>query len=334
MKLSDFDYDLDPSLIAKYPPADRSSSRLLVYNRKTETTAHKRFENIIDYFKKGDLVIVNNTRVIHARIYAEKLTGGKVEILLVEEISKNVWKVLIKGKIRQETKLLLKNDNYGIVKSAEEKLKIVQFKKDIMEYADKYGHIPLPPYIKRADEPDDKKCYQTVYAKRLGAIAAPTAGLHFTNKLIDRLKEKGVKFGELTLHVGIGTFSPVEVDDIKLHKMHSERFSIGEELAELYNSTKGKGKIVAVGTTVIRALESSLNGNRLLETRSGSTELFIYPGRKVRSADAMITNFHLPKSTLLMLVEAFVGKRLQPIYDEAIRLNYRFYSYGDAMLIL
>ncbi len=333
MKLSNFDYNLDPSLIAKYPSADRSSSRLLVYDRKTETTAHKRFENIIDYFKKGDLIIVNNTKVIYARIYAEKLTGGKVEILLVEEISKNLWKVLIKGKVKRETKLFLKDDNYGIVKSAEEKLKIVRFKKDIMEYTDKYGHIPLPPYIKRADEPGDKKCYQTVYAKKLGAIAAPTAGLHFTNKLIDKLKEKGVKFGELTLHVGIGTFSPVEVDDIKLHKMHSERFSIGEELAELYNSTKGKGKIVAVGTTVIRALESSLNGDRL-ETRSGSTELFIYPGKKVESADAMITNFHLPKSTLLMLVEAFIGRRLQPIYDEAIRLNYRFYSYGDAMLIL
>ena len=333
MKLSDFDYELDPSFIAKYPAPGRVLSKLLVYDRKTEAISHRRFSDIVDYFGSGDLIILNNTKVIPARIYAEKSTGGKIELLLTEKIEENRWQVLIKGKVRKGTNLILKDGLRGVVQSSEEKIKTVRFSGDIDKYLDRYGHIPLPPYIKRADLPEDRKNYQTVYAKKPGAIAAPTAGLHFTDELIERLKKKGVKFGELTLHVGIGTFSPVEVEDIKLHKMHYEKFSIGEELAELYNSTKGKGKIVAVGTTVIRALESSLNGNRL-EAKSGSTNLFIYPGKKIRTADALITNFHLPKSTLLMLVQAFIGKNLQPIYNEAIRLKYRFYSYGDAMLIL
>ncbi len=334
MKLSDFDYDLDPELIAKYPLKDRDNAKLLVYDRHCGKIYHRRFKNIVDYLKPNDLLIINNTKVIPARIYAKKITGGTIELLMVKKLDGNNWSCMAKGKLKLGSKIIFEDGTAGVVTGSDEKIKTISFDKDIMPTIEKLGHMPIPPYLKRSDEPSDKIDYQTVYAKNIGAVAAPTAGLHFTDSLIDEIKNRGINVGELTLHVGIGTFMPVAEEDIEDHKMHEELFVIDKELASLYNDTRGFGRIIAVGTTVVRALESSLDEKGKLQAGRSATKIFIYPGKKVSSIDALITNFHLPKSTLMMLVQAFTGKDIKPIYNIAIREQYRFYSYGDAMMIL
>lgn len=334
MKLTEFDYKLNPSLIAKYPLKDRDNARLLVYNKQSGRINHRQFKDMVDYLEPNDLLILNNTKVMPARMYASKSTGGTIELLTVRKIDKNNWDCMVKGKLKLDSKLILEDGTVGTVMQSDGKMKRILFEKDIMCTIEKFGHIPIPPYLRRSDEPGDKIDYQTVYAKNIGAVAAPTAGLHFTDNLIKHIKNKGINVGELTLHVGIGTFIPVAEENIEDHKMHEELFEIDKQLASLYNETKGFGKIVAVGTTVVRALESSLDEKGELQSGSSATNIFIYPGRKVRSIDALITNFHLPKSTLLMLVQAFTEKDIKPIYTIAMREQYRFYSYGDAMMIL
>jgi S-adenosylmethionine:tRNA ribosyltransferase-isomerase len=349
MKTEQLNYHLPPELIAQQPVAARSSSRLLVLNRTTGELIDSRFSKIGDFLLPGDCLVLNDTKVLPARFFARRTSTGKLEGLFVAEDGPGVWQVLLKGarKLTAGQTIYLKDKSQKdlcsaqvLDKSAEGVCKLkISAKDNAQTILDKIGFPPLPPYIKRdADLQQaqiDKKRYQTVYARHAGAIAAPTAGLHFTDKLIDQLKNRQVSFAYITLHIGTGTFKPISAENVEQHKMHSERFSINEENAQLINAAKQEGRrIIAVGTTSARTLETVTVDSRI-EAASGATDLFIRPGYKFKIVDAMITNFHLPRSTLLALVAAFAGlDNIMRAYQHAIDKRYRFYSYGDAMLII
>lgn len=338
-KKSDFYYDLPEELIAQTPAEPRDSSRLLVYDRATEMTEHKIFSDIKNYLKAGDVLVINNTRVLPARLFAHTEYGGAVEVLLLKRLEKDRWEVLVKpGKKCVRGKKLIISDELSlfvedITDSGE---RIVNFKYDgvFEEILERTGSMPLPPYIK--EKLKDKSRYQTVYAQRDGSAAAPTAGLHFTPELLAEIEAKGVEVAEILLHVGLGTFRPVKEDNITDHKMHSEYFEVGEKAAEIINRAKReKRRVIAVGTTSVRTLESVADGNGLLKPCSGNTQIFIYPPYKFKCVDALITNFHLPESTLIMLVAALTGReKILDLYKTAVENKYRFFSFGDAMLVL
>jgi len=340
MKLSDFDYDLPPKLIAQYPPPQRDRSRLLVLNRKEGKIEHRIFSQLPSYLSAGDLLVLNQTKVIPARLKGVKEgTGGTVELLLLNKVREDEWKVLFRPgrRVRPGTKISIGGGRLRaqITDGGRDGYRIVRFTwdGDFGEILQEVGQIPLPPYIKRKPEPADKLRYQTVYAQTEGAVAAPTAGLHFTKDLLGKIRAKGVKISSLILHVGWGTFRPVKSEEITEHRMGSEYYRIPSDLCQGIEEAKSRGgKVYAVGTTTVRALESwDQEGN----PREGWTSLFIYPPFDFRVVDGLVTNFHLPRTTLLMLVSAFAGReRVLMAYAEAIRGGYRFYSYGDAMLIL
>lgn len=336
---SDFYYDLPEELIAQTPAEPRDSSRLLVYDRKTGTTEHKIFRDIINYLNKGDVLVINNTKVLPARMYAHTQNGGAVEVLLLKRLEKDRWEVLVKpGRKCTIGKSLTVSDELSltvedITDSGE---RIVKFHYDgvFEEILDRVGNTPLPPYIK--EKLKDKNRYQTVYAKTDGSAAAPTAGLHFTPQLLNSLREKGVEIAEVLLHVGLGTFRPVKEEIITDHKMHSEYYEVGDEAAEIINRAKKEGRrVIAVGTTSVRTLESAADESGILKPCRGNTEIFIYPPYKFKCVDALITNFHLPESTLIMLIAALTGREeILNLYKTAVNEKYRFFSFGDAMFIL
>ena len=341
MKTSDFYFDLPQELIAQDPLEDRSSSRLLVLDRETGKTEHHIFKDVIDYLNPGDCLVVNNTKVIPARLFGSKEgTEAKIEILLLKRKENDVWETLVKPgkKAKPGTRIsfgdgLLTGEVIDVV---EEGNRLIKFTYDgiFEEILDQLGQMPLPPYI--THQLKDKNRYQTVYAKHDGSAAAPTAGLHFTPELLEAIKAKGVNIAHVTLHVGLGTFRPVKVEDVTNHHMHSEFYIVEEDQAKLINETKQRGgKIVSVGTTSCRTLESATDDQGILQAGSGWTDIFIYPGYKFKMIDRLITNFHLPESTLLMLVSALAGKdKIMAAYEEAVKERYRFFSFGDAMLIL
>ena len=341
MKTSDFYYDLPKELIAQDPLEDRSSSRLLHLSMKDGSMEHRHFTDILDYLNEGDCLVINDTRVIPARLYGHKEeTGALIEILLLKRHENDIWECLVKPgkKARPGAKItfgdgILKGEIIDIV---DEGNRLIQFHYDgiFEEILDQLGEMPLPPYI--THKLKDKNRYQTVYAKNDGSAAAPTAGLHFTKELLEQVKAEGVKIAHVTLHVGLGTFRPVKVDDVEQHHMHSEFYMVEEDHAKLINDTKkAGGRVISVGTTSCRTLESATGEDGILRAGSGWTEIFIYPGYRFKMIDGLITNFHLPESTLMMLVSALAGKEnIMAAYEEAVRQKYRFFSFGDAMLIL
>ena len=340
MTTKDFYYDLPPELIAQHPLKDRAGSRLLVLDKETGKIEHKNFRNIIEYLNPGDCLVMNNTRVIPARLYGVKEdTGGNIEFLLLKWIYLNTWNVILKPGKRARTGArfvfgdgLLKAE---VIEVRPDGNRIVRFEYDGVweELLDKLGEMPLPPYIK--EKLEDKERYQTVYSKIEGSAAAPTAGLHFTNELLEDIKDKGVKTAYLTLHVGLGTFRPVSVENVEEHVMHTEHYEVSQEAADIINETrKSGGRIIAVGTTSVRTLETVAEDNGTMKAEIGDTSIFIYPGYKFKVTDSIITNFHLPESTLLMLVSAFAGKEnIFEAYEQAVKEKYRFFSFGDAMLL-
>ena len=340
MKTSDFDYNLPEELIAQTPLKDRSSSRLLVVERAKNRYEDHTFTDIIDYLNECDALVLNETKVLPARIFGKKFdTNGHVELLLLKDQGNDTWECLARPQKRLKlgTKIIF-NDKLSaeVVAIKEEGITEVKFTYDgiFLEILEELGTMPLPPYIH--EKLKDQKRYQTVYAKNLGSAAAPTAGLHFTKELLKKIEEKGIRIVKITLNVGLGTFRPVQVDDIKDHEMHTEKYEIDEKAAKILNETKARGgKIIAVGTTSVRTLESNLQKFDKFTPEIAETSIFIYPGFKFKAIDGLITNFHLPKSTLVMLVSAFAGKDLiLKAYEHAIRERYRFFSFGDAMLIL
>ncbi len=346
MELSDFDYELPKELIAQMALPKRTEARLLVLNREEESIGHKTFRDIVDYFTKGDVLVLNDTKVLPARIFGKRKTGARVEILLLKKTGM-IWEALVKpsGRIREGEILEVgkrEKINACVVDSPSPNSGVRHLKFENQKIADdileKVGHMPLPPYIDREDTPVDQELYQTVFAKHPGAVASPTAGLHFDQVLLDQLEQKGVEILFVTLHVSYGTFQPVTSDDLTQHKMYEEYFEISDEVAESLNFAKSAGRrITACGTTVIRTLESVATNSLPPEVKSkrGTTDLFIYPPHEFKIVDRMITNFHLPRTTLLMLTSAFAGHDfLMRAYREAIEKRYRFYSYGDATLIL
>lgn len=342
MKLSDFKYNLPEKLIAQYPSEKRDEARLMVLNRSDESVEERQFSDVHEYIEKGDCLVVNETKVFPARLMGTKdKTDAQVEIFLLRELENNMWEVLVRParKVRVGNRLRIGDDlECDVIDNTVSGGRVVRFffDGDFFEIVEKLGKSPLPPYIKRDPEPMDKERYQTVYAKERGAVAAPTAGLHFTSKLIQKCKKKGVKFAPVVLHLGLGSFRPVMVEDLSRHKMDSEYFSISEKTAETINKTiSSGGKIIAVGTSTVRALESVVTSENMVKAQSGWTDKFIYPPYDFRVVDKMITNFHLPNTTLLMLVSAFAGKDFVfKAYRKAIREKYSFYSYGDSMLII
>lgn len=339
MTTKDFYYDLPQEKIAQTPLADRTASKLMVLSRRDNTITHKRFSDIVDYLSEGDLLVMNNTRVIPARLYGVKEgTGGKIEFLLLKRIELDVWEVILKpGRRARRGARFIFGDGLlkaEIIEEKEDGGRYVKFFYDGVweEILDKLGEMPLPPYIK--EKLTDRERYQTVYSKIEGSAAAPTAGLHFTNELIEKIKAKGVNIAFVTLHVGLGTFRPVSVDNVEEHIMHSEYYELSPETAELINKTKEKGKrVIAVGTTSVRTLETCGESGRV-RAEKGETKIFIYPGYEFKVVDALITNFHLPESTLLMLVSALYDKEhIMRAYKEAVESDYRFFSFGDAMFI-
>lgn len=340
MRVADFDFYLPEELIAQHPLEKRDESRLMVVDRKSGNIQHKIFKDIIERLNDEDCLVLNNTRVLPARLIGEKEnTGGKMEFLLLKKIDKNRWETLVKpgkrakigsrfvfgrGELKAEVKEI-----------GEEGSRVVEFEYDgiFEEVLDRLGQMPLPPYI--TEKLEDKERYQTVYSKEVGSAAAPTAGLHFTEELLSKIKEKGVKIAFVTLHVGLGTFRPVKVENIEEHHMHSEYYTISKETVDIINSTKENGgRIIAVGTTSCRTLETIADDNGRLKEQSGWTDIFMYPGYKFKIVDALITNFHLPQSTLLMLVSAFSNREIiMNAYLEAVKERYRFFSFGDAMFL-
>lgn len=341
MKTSDFYYDLPEGLIAQTPIEPRDHSRLLVMNKVSGEIEHKHFYDILDYLNEGDCLIVNDSRVLPARIFGTKdETGANVEFLLLKQIENNKWETLCKPgkKAKIDTKFYFGNGimTGTVVDITEEGNRIVEFQCEDNFYAtlDKIGQMPLPPYI--TEKLQDKERYQTVYSHELGSAAAPTAGLHFTKELMKKIEDKGIKIGYVTLHVGLGTFRPVKVDDVNNHKMHSEHYEVPKDTAELIKETKEKGgRVIAVGTTSCRTLESVASEHGEVKACEGWTDIFIYPGYKFKVLDGLITNFHLPESTLIMLVSAFAGyENVMNTYKVAVEEKYRFFSFGDAMLII
>ncbi|PJE11195.1 tRNA preQ1(34) S-adenosylmethionine ribosyltransferase-isomerase QueA [Legionella sp.] len=337
MNKQDFYFDLPEELIAQYPLPNRSDSRLFVFNRQTAQYSHQQFKDITDYFQPGDLLVMNNSKVIPARLYGQKASGGKVELLVERLYGDDSFLAHIKASKAPKAGSLIRlaNDWQIEVLQKLDDLYHCKVLGDVDVMLNEIGHIPLPLYINRPDESLDMDRYQTVYAMHKGSVAAPTAGLHFDEALIQQLKEKGVNIAYSTLHVGAGTFRPVRSDSIHEHKMHSEHFTVSEELCQAVNSTRAAGKrVIAVGTTSMRSLESAAE-NGVLKPCSRDTNIFIYPGYQFQICNGLITNFHLPESTLLMLVSAFIGHaQAMALYKEAIALGYRFFSYGDASLLL
>ncbi|VXB44501.1 S-adenosylmethionine:tRNA ribosyltransferase-isomerase [Flavobacterium sp. 9AF] len=349
MKLSNFNFNLPEELLAEFPAENRDESRLMVVNRKTGTIEHKLFKDIIDYFDDGDVMVLNNTKVFPARLYGNKeKTGARIEVFLLRELNaeQRLWDVLVDParKIRIGNKLYFGDDDSlvaEVIDNTTSRGRTLRFLYDgsYEEFREKLvelGETPIPKYINREVTPEDAERYQTIYAKEEGAVAAPTAGLHFSKHLLKRLEIKGINFAEVTLHVGLGTFNPVEVEDLSKHKMDSEEMVITQEACDIVNKAKlSKKKVCCVGTTSMRAMESSVSSAKTLNPYVGWTNKFIYPPYDFSIADCMITNFHTPKSTLLMMISAFCGHDLmKKAYAEAIAEKYRFYSYGDAMLIL
>ncbi|MHB0923143.1 MAG: tRNA preQ1(34) S-adenosylmethionine ribosyltransferase-isomerase QueA [Bellilinea sp.] len=339
MKTSDFEYYLPPERIAQTPIEPRHASRLLVLDRSKPDLAHTTFWQVKEYLRPGDLLVINQTRVIPARVFAHKSSGGKVELLLLRRVDLTTWESLVGGKkVGSGTTLKLVGGPDAIITAElDGPHRLVRFSEPVEAYLAQTGQMPLPPYIHTRLE--DPERYQTVYALETGSAAAPTAGLHFTPELMAHLEKFGVQFARLTLHVGLDTFAPVTEDDPLEHKIHTEWCELNSEAAQQINRTKQKGgRVIAVGTTSVRTLESAAQAapaGKAVSPFTGPTDLFILPGFQFRVVDAMITNFHLPKSTLLMLVSAFAGReRILAAYEEAVRLEYRFYSFGDAMLIL
>ena len=342
MTLTDYDYDLPEALIAQQPCPQRDASRLMVLDRGTGTIHHTQFSQIGEFLPTRSLLVINNTKVIPARLIGRKLpTGGKIELLLTHQKGANTWEALVKPgrRVTHGTRIAFDDGVLTAKILAKSSLGLYtvrfKYKGDFEEILAQVGKVPLPPYIKREPNRTDKEEYQCVYAKEAGAIAAPTAGLHFTVDLMDMLKQSGIDQAPLTLHVGLGTFQPVKTENIEMHKMHSEYFELSQTSANRINIAKEEGRqIVAVGTTSVRALETVASGYNV-SPYQGYTDIFIYPGYQFKVVDALVTNFHLPKSTLLMLVSAFAGHEfILEAYQEAIAHKYRFYSYGDAMLIL
>jgi S-adenosylmethionine:tRNA ribosyltransferase-isomerase len=350
MKTRDFYYELPQELIAQSPLADRSGSRLLVLDRQTGAIEHRIFKQITQYLKPGDCLVINNTRVIPARLIGEKQKehsaqdtgeprGAKIELLLLKRREKDIWETLVKPgkKARIGTKISFGNEllTGEIIDMLEEGNRLVRFDYQgiFEEILDRLGEMPLPPYI--TQELSDKNRYQTVYAKYDGSAAAPTAGLHFTRELLGDIEAMGVKLANVTLHVGLGTFRPVKVENVLEHHMHSEFYQVTGEAADLINQTKkAAGRVICVGTTSCRTIESAADENGIVQAGSGDTSIFIYPGYRFKVLDALITNFHLPESTLMMLVSALAGREhIMEAYQEAVRERYRFFSFGDAMLI-
>ncbi|MBL6680717.1 MAG: tRNA preQ1(34) S-adenosylmethionine ribosyltransferase-isomerase QueA [Flavobacteriaceae bacterium] len=349
MKLSNFTYDLPKELLAEYPSDERDESRLMVLHRDSGKIEHKTFKDVIDYFEDGDSFVLNNTKVFPARLMGNKeKTGARIEVFLLRELSREqrLWDVLVDParKIRIGNKLYFGDDDSlvaEVIDNTTSRGRTLRFLYDgtYEEFREKLlelGQTPLPKYIKRDEEDFDKDRYQTIYAKNVGAVAAPTAGLHFSKHLLKRLQIKGINLAELTLHVGLGTFNPVEVEDLSKHKMDSEELMINDEVVKIVNTTKlNKRKVCAVGTTVMRGVESSVSSTGTLNPYVGWTHKFIFPPYEFSIANALITNLHMPKSTLLMMVSAFAGYDfMMEAYNEAVKEKYRFYSYGDAMLIL
>lgn len=342
MKLSDFKYKLPDKLIAQYPAEKRDKSRLMVLKREDESIEETVFSDIVKYFNEGDCLVVNETKVFPARLMGTKdKTDAKVEIFLLRQLENGLWEVLVKParKVRVGNRLSVNNKLYcDVIDNTVSGGRVVRFNYigDFFEIVDKIGQSPLPPYIDREPEPMDKDRYQTVYSKVRGAVAAPTAGLHFTKRLLQRLEKKGVTIVPVVLHLGLGSFRPVVVEDLSRHKMDSEYYEVPKKTADAINKAKEKGgKVVAVGTSTVRALETAVTTERKTKPANGWTDKFIYPPYDFKIVDAMVTNFHLPGSTLLMLVCAFAGRDFVfKAYRKAIREKYRFYSYGDAMLIL
>ena len=340
MNIKEFYYDLPEELIAQDPLADRSSSRLLTLDKNSGAFSHHVFRDIVDYLNPGDCLVVNNTKVIPARLMGEKEgTGAGIEVLLLKRNEGDVWETLVKPgkKARPGARIsfgggLLVGEVVDIVEEGNRLIKF-EYEGIFEEILDQLGQMPLPPYITHRLE--DKNRYQTVYAKHNGSAAAPTAGLHFTPELLETIKAKGVKVAQVTLHVGLGTFRPVKVENILEHHMHSEFYMVDEDQAEIINETKRNGgRVICVGTTSCRTLESATGEDGILKAGSGWTEIFIYPGYKFKTLDALITNFHLPESTLVMLVSALAGReKVMAAYEEAVKERYRFFSFGDAMFI-
>jgi len=340
MKREDFYYFLPEELIAQHPLENRADSKLLVLNKDTGEIEHRNFNNIIEYLNEGDCLVLNDTRVIPARLFGNRIGREEsIEVLLLKREDKNIWEALVKpgkkarpGHILEFGGGILKGE---VLEIGEDGTRIINFQYEgiFEEILDKLGEMPLPPYI--TEVLDDRERYQTVYAKNRGSAAAPTAGLHFTTKLLDEIKEKGVSIGYITLHVGLGTFRPVKADNILDHHMHSEYYNISEKTAEIINNSKKKGgKIISVGTTSTRTLETVADENGLIKSGSGWTDIFIYPGYKFKIVDRLITNFHLPESTLLMLISGFSTREIiLNAYKIAVEEKYRFFSFGDAMFI-
>ena len=339
MDVSEFNYNLPEELIAQTPLEKRDESRLMVLNRKEKTIEHKTFKDIIDYLQPGDCLVRNNTKVLPARIYGNKETGAKVEFLLLNNLEGDIWKTIVRpgNKLHVGTKVIFGNGKLAaeildIMPGGTRKVKF-EYEGIFNEILDEIGLMPLPPYIHEELKENDR--YQTVYAKYNGSAAAPTAGLHFTPELLKKIEEKGVKIANVTLHVGIGTFRPVKEEKVENHEMHSEHYYIKKEDAEIINETKKNGgRIIAVGTTSCRVLETVADENGMVCETEGDTKIFIYPGYKFKCLEALITNFHLPQSTLLMLVSSLAGKEyIMKAYEEAVKEKYRFFSFGDAMFI-
>ena len=340
MKTSDFDYYLPENLIAQTPVYPRDSSRLLVYDRKKDTIEHKHFYDIIDYLKPGDVLVRNNTKVLPARMFGETVHGGKVEVLLLKRFNLTEWEVLVKpGKKCKPGAVIKISDELSmevlstIDEAGSRKVKFI-YDGVFEDIISRLGEMPLPPYI--TEKLKDQNRYQTVYAKFDGSAAAPTAGLHFTEELLEKIKAKGIEIVDVLLHVGLGTFRPVKADDISEHHMHSEYYEISEQSAERINLAKKEGRrVIAVGTTSVRTLESASDEKGFVKPTKDNTEIFIFPGYKYKCVDALITNFHLPKSTLIMLVSALSTKeKILDLYNTAVENQYRFFSFGDSMFII
>ncbi|WP_457623983.1 tRNA preQ1(34) S-adenosylmethionine ribosyltransferase-isomerase QueA [Persephonella sp.] len=335
-RLSDFDYHLPKELIAKYPVEPRDSCRLMVLDRKDGSIQHRIFRDIVDYLEEGDTLVLNDTKVIPARLKGKKKTGASIEVFLLRPLSDDVWEALVKNlkRLKEGQEIIFGEDFRGELLEKEEdgKAKVRLVGDDINSLIKRYGYIPLPPYMEREDEEKDKNHYQTVFARKEGAVASPTAGLHFTQELLEKIKNMGVNVEFVTLHVGLGTFRPVTVEDFTKHRMHEEYYQIPDRTLEVIKQTKERGKnVVAVGTTVVRTLETyALTGKK-----EGFSDIFIYPPYRFKMVDRLITNFHLPKSTLILLVSAFASREMiLNAYSIAVKERYRFFSYGDAMLIL
>ncbi len=341
-RLESYQYDLPAELVAQYPPKERTESRLLVLNRSTgEIQHHPRFSEIAGYFRPGDILVANDSRVFPARLLGQKETGGRVEILLLQLPQKErPVPALFRGKRpRKGLKIRFTKELWAEILEVQEGGKVLvqlESSQDLLQTIEKVGHVPLPPYIKRPDAVEDRFRYQTIYARKPGSVAAPTAGFHFTPQLLDKLRQKGVRFFTITLHVGYGTFAPLKSKDIRGHKIHEEYVEISPETAEALNSLRAQGgRLFAVGTTTVRALEFAAQGKGHIQPLQAWCDLYIYPGFRFQVVDHMITNFHLPGSSLLVLVSAFAGReKILSAYQEAVKRRYRFFSYGDAMLIL